>query len=639
MGKLLNVNLTTGSIEEESLDEELCRDYIGGYGLGAKLLYDRIPVGADPLGPDNVLALLTGPLTGTPAVIGSRFVAMAKSPKTSGGLGDANCGGFFGPYLKFAGYDGVLFSGIASKPVYLLIDEGKAELRDASDLWGLGVSPMEDILKERHGKKAEVCSIGPAGEMMALTAAIMNDKERAAGRSGLAAVMGSKKLKAVVVKGKMKVPMHDEQGIRTLRKRLLKEADGFFDTLHDEGTAGITHDSALSGDSPVKNWGGAGTVDFPSERATKITGSTIVERDSYKAYACWGCPIACGGKMKQTDGKYSLDLNDGVGHKPEYETLCMFGTNLLNDDLDSIVKLNEICNNLGLDTISVGATIGYVIECYENGLLSKEDTDGLEMTWGNAEAIVAMTEKMGKREGFGDLLADGIRVAWEKLDQIGTEYAVHVDGEEVPAHDPKYTPGLATTYLLAATPGRHTQGGELLEPVGTDLPGGFLGQERRVGYGELLGPVGIDLSDKDKYEYTGWAETHRMLVAIMEVCNAAGLCMFGYLSYPIQAIPEQLETVTGWEFDMDEMLKTGMRIFTMRHAFNLREGINPLKRNIPGRLIGEPPLTEGNVKGVTVDHQTLAREFLELVGWDTDTTVPSVESLQDLGMDFLIARH
>ena len=224
MGKMLNVNLTTGKIEEERLDEQLCRDYIGGYGLAARLLYDRIPTGADPLGPDNILGLLTGPLTGTPAIIGSRFVAVAKSPNTSGGWGDANCGGFFGPHLKFAGYDGVLFSGIASKPVYLLIDDGKPSLLDAGDLWGLGVSALEDTLKERHGKDAEVCSIGPAGEMLSLCACIMNDKERAAGRSGLGAVMGSKKLKAVVVKGKMDVPMHDEKGMKDLRKKLLKEA-------------------------------------------------------------------------------------------------------------------------------------------------------------------------------------------------------------------------------------------------------------------------------------------------------------------------------------------------------------------------------------------------------------------------------
>jgi aldehyde:ferredoxin oxidoreductase len=612
MGRILNVNLTTGRTEEESLNEGLCRDYIGGYGMAGRLLYERIPAGANPLGPNNILGLLTGPLTGTPAVIGSRFVAAARSPKTGGGWGDANCGGYFGPHLKFAGFDGVLLSGVAPKPVYLFINEGKAELLDAGDLWGLGVTPLEDLLKERHGKDIEICCIGPAGEMLSLTAAIMNDKERAAARSGLAAVMGSKKLKAVVVRGRMKVPLHDRDKITELRKKILKQAGPFYEVVHNYGTCGITHDSALSGDSPVKNWGGAGTVDFPSERARNIDGRTIVALEGYKAYACWGCPIACGGKMIQNTGKFALELNNGIGHKPEYETLCMFGTNLLNDDLASIVKINEICNNLGLDTISVGATIGYVIDCYENGLLTQKDTDGLEMRWGNAEAIVKMTEKMGRREGFGDLLADGIRVAWEKLGRIGTEFAIHVQGEEVPAHDPKFTPGLAPTYLLTATPGRHTQGGELVIPPGMEIP------------------------DGDKYVYTGRAETHWKLVTYVEVCNAAGLCLFGYLSYPIQSIPEQLSAVTGWEYDMEEMEKTGMRIYTVRHAFNLREGLNPLTRNVPGRLVGEPPLTEGNVRGVTVDYRILNREALEMAGWDAHTTVPSEESLRRLGMDFLI---
>ncbi|MBW2428883.1 MAG: aldehyde ferredoxin oxidoreductase, partial [Deltaproteobacteria bacterium] len=270
MGSLLNVNLTEGKIAEEKLSDELCNKFIGGYGLGARILYDRIPAGADPLGPDNILGFLTGPLTGTPAVIGSRFVVVAKSPKTAGGWGDANCGGYFGPNLKFAGYDGILFSGIASKPVYLLIDEGKAELLDAGSLAGMGVSPLEDALTERHGSDCEICSIGPAGEKLALTACIMNDRERAAGRSGLGAVMGSKKLKAVVVKGKMKVPLHDEAGMKELKKKILKEATGGYPVFNKYGTAGFTHDSVISGDGPVKNWGGAGTTDFPSERARNI---------------------------------------------------------------------------------------------------------------------------------------------------------------------------------------------------------------------------------------------------------------------------------------------------------------------------------------------------------------------------------
>lgn len=613
MGRLLAVNLTTGVVKEEPLDDELCQQYLGGYGLGARLLYERVPARADALGHNNVLGFLTGPLTGTPAVIGSRFTVVAKSPKTSGGWGDANCGGYFGPHLKFAGFDGVLVSGIAPKPVYLFIHEGHPELLDASDLWGLGVSPLEDELKRRHGKDVEVCSIGPAGEMLSLTACIMNDKERAAGRSGLGAVMGSKRLKAIVVKGKLEVPVFDRERMRQLRREILSQAAGAYENLHTYGTAGITCESAQSGDSPVKNWGGAGPVDFPYERAIRIDGRSIVAREGYKPYACWGCPIACGGKVVQRSGRFPLELNDGVGHKPEYETLCMLGTNLLNDDLDSIVKLNEICNNFGMDTITIGGILGYVIECYENGLLTKADTDGLEMTWGNAEAIVAMTEKIGRREGFGDVLADGLRMAWERLGRIGTEFAIHVDGEEVPAHDPRFIPGLATTYTLTATPARHTQGGELIEPVG------------------------LALDEVDKYTYTGHADNHYKLVTSMEVCNAAGLCMFGYLSYPIQAIPAQLEAATGWEWDLERVFETGERIYTMRHAFNLREGINPLARNVPGRIVGEPPLQVGNVRGVTVDYKRLNREFLERLGWDIHTTVPSAQSLRRLGMDFLIA--
>jgi aldehyde:ferredoxin oxidoreductase len=439
----------------------------------------------------------------------------------------------------------------------------------------------------------------------------MNDKERAAGRSGLGAVMGSKKIKAVVVVGDLEVPMADAEGIRQLRRDYLKRAGGAYQGMHDEGTCGITSDSAQNGDSPVKNWGGAGPVDFPRARSDKIGGPANIGLPEYRRYGCWMCPIACGGRLRQSSGKFALQKNDGIGHKPEYETLCMFGTNLLNDDLASIVKINEICNDYGLDTISVGATIGYALECYENGLLTLEQLDGVELTWGNAEAIVEMTEKIAKRDGFGALLADGIKVAYEQLG-VGKEFAVHVNGEEVPAHDPKLTPGLASTYILDATPGRHTQGGE------------------------LLAPVELELDDVDPYAYTGAAENHTKLVNIMHVVNAAGLCMFGYLSYPAQCIPDQLSAVTGWDFDMDEVYKTGKRIGTIRHAFNLREGHNPLTRNVPGRLVGEPPLKEGNVKNVTVDYKNLNREFLEFYGWNPQTTIPSEAALRELGMEFLI---
>lgn len=613
MGEILNIDLTTGNIEAEHLNETLCHQYIGGYGLGAKLLYDRMPAHADPLGPDNILGLLTGPLTGTPALVGSRFVAVAKSPKTHT-WGDANCGGYWGPMLKSAGFDGLLFRGIADRPVYLLIDEGHPRLLDASDLWGLNVSDLEDTLIARHGRKSQVVSIGPAGEKKSLLAAIMNEKERAAGRSGLGAVMGSKRLKAVVVRGAMAVPMADTKRLNQIRRQLLKEKEGFFDILHHWGTAGITHDAALSGDSPIKNWGGAGPVDFPTEKARHISDDAVIGVKGYKGYACSGCVIGCGGRMNQESGPFALEFNKGRGHKPEYETLCMLGSNLLNDDLASIVKLNEMSNVGGIDTISLGGTLGWVIECYENGLLTQKDLDGLEMTWGNASSIVTMAQKIIYRDGVGDLLADGVKVACERFGGLGAEFAIHVQGEELPAHDPRFTPGLATTYALAPTPGRHTQGGELSTPSS-----------------------GLTLTPVDKYEYSGHGDNHWKLVTCMEVVNAAGMCSFSAFSWPFPHLMDQLAAVTGWEYNDDALFETGERIFTMRHLFNLREGHNPLTRHIPGRMVGDPPLKVGNVKGIKVDLKTLNREFLERLDWDVRTTIPSEARLRALDMDFAVA--
>ena len=603
MGKLLFVDLGAGSISEENLDEELGKKFLGGYGLGAKILYDRMKPGVDPLGPGNMLGFVTGPLTGTPAVIGSRYVVVCKSPLTQG-WGDANSGGYFGPNLKFAGVDGVFFTGISDKPVYLFLDSGKAELRDASSLWGKDSNETEDVLKAELGKDVNLACIGPAGEAMSLISCVMNDKGRAAGRSGVGAVMGSKKLKAIVVKGSLPVPMEDEDGAKALRSKYIKERYESGDVFVDYGTAGITAESALSGDSPVKNWGGAGTVDFP--KAEVISDDAVIAKQE-KKFACWRCPLACGGHMKEVTGKYNVPAG---AHKPEYETLCSFGTLCLNENLDSIIKANDICNKAGLDTISVGCTVAFAIECFENGILTKDDTDGLELTWGNDEAIVALTEKIAKREGFGDILADGMKVASEKIGKGSDEYAIHVGGQEVPMHDPRFTPGLATTYQLDATPGRHTQGGELIQP-----------------------PGGLDLKKFDRHQYTGRAEDQKILVNLMHVVNAAGLCMFGYLSYDAQSLVDFIRAVTGWEVSMDDLLVLGERIANLRLLFNLREGINNLEWKVPNRLLGHPPLTEGNVKGVELDEKAMTRDFLKVMGWDESTMRPSAEKLAELGLE------
>ena len=611
MGRILNVDLSAGVLTEQALDDDLLRQYIGGYGVGAYLLYQRIPTGADPLGPDNILGFMTGPLTGTPALIGSRFVVFGKSPKTKT-WGDANCGGQFGPHLKFAGFDGVLVSGAADQPVYLLLDEGHAELRDARHLWGQNVYALEEALKSEHGKDAQVACIGTAGERRSLLACVVNDGGRAAGRSGLGALMGAKKLKAIVVKGRLKVPIADAKGLRALRREYLDKPSSIAESLHDYGSCAGTAASARSGDSPVRNWGSAGPVDFPPERADNIDEGPVVALQK-KRYGCWGCPISCGGWVKVSDGDYALSARPGsLGHKPEYETLWSFGTDLLNDNLESIVKANEICNEYGMDTISAGATIAFAIECFEHGILTQKDCQGLELTWGNDRAIVALAEMMARREGIGDLLADGALAAAERIGRGAEEFAIHVGGEELPGHDPRFMPALATTYLVDATPGRHTQGGGW-PPPGIKVRG-----------------------TKSKYIYEGQAEDFYKLMTSMHVVNAAGLCMFGHFAYHIRLIPQQLTAVTGWDYTLDDVWEAGKRIATMRHVYNLREGHNPLLRNVPGRMVGEPPLQQGRLKGITVDYQTMRRELLDKLDWDSHSTVPSEESLRSVGMEWLL---
>jgi len=601
MGKLLWVDLSKGELKDEALDEKFCRDFIGGYGIGARIMYSRQKGGVDPLGPENTFGILTGPLTGSPALSGTRYTVVGKSPLT-GTWGDANSGGYFGPNLKYAGYDGVLATGISAKPVYLFINNGKAELRDAAHLWGKDTFETEDILKSELGKKVEVVCIGPSGENLSLIAAVMNNKGRAAGRSGIGAIMGSKKLKAIAVTGNMKIPLADEERAKELRRKYLGELmEPFVSLFKNTGTPGITAESAHSGDSPVKNWGGIGIIDFPN--AKLISDDNVINLQS-KKYACWRCPFGCGGHMKAgTEYQY-----EAGAHKPEYETLCMFGTNCLNDNLESIIKANDICNRYGLDTISAGATIAFAIECYENGIITKADTDGIEMTWGNHKAIVAMTEKLAKREGFGAVLADGVKVAAEKTGKGTEQYAIHIQGQEVPAHDPKLGYHFATTYRLDPTPARHTQGGE-----------GF---------------VAPGLVEFDATSFSGRGEAHKRGSNFFQIVNSTGMCMFMYMTLPAaKAVAEFISAVTGWDVTMDELIKTGERIQNLRHAFNLREGLNPLQFKVPDRLLGRPPQKEGPLAGVTVDEDTMAKEYLTAMDWDLKTAKPSKKKLQELGLE------
>jgi len=602
MGKLLFVDLVNGMCKEEKLGEELCRDFMGGYGIGARILYERMKPRVDPLGPENMLGFMTGPLTGTPTMCSGRFVVVCKSPLTDT-WGDANCGGDFGPHLKFAGFDGVFFSGASAKPVYLYIENGKPELKDASHLWGKDCLETDDILKSDHGKETSVACIGPAGEQLSRIAAVINEKGRAAGRSGVGAVMGSKKLKAIAVKGNQKVLIADEAKANQLRRKWLKELKGMGPTFKKYGTAGITEASAMSGDSPVKNWTGAGPTDFPN--AKRISDDVVIAEQERK-YGCWQCPIRCGGHMKSKAGRAE------VCHKPEYETLCMAGTLCLNDDLESIIRFNDICNAYGIDTISAGVAVGFAIECYENGILNKNDT-GIELRWGDGDAVVAMTEKIAKREGIGALLADGIKRAAEKIGKGAEQYAVHAQGQEIPAHDPRFIPALSVTYRMDGTPGRHTQGGRAWI-MGVD----FLADPR-----------------EDKYDFSNTGELQKKATNMLHVVNSSGICLFAYVSYPTQFIPDFLTAVTGREYTLDSCLDTGERIGTMRHLFNLREGLNPLKYFMNPRAVGKPPLKEGPLANVTIDDDTMIKDYLRAMDWDLTTTKPSAEKLQKLGLSQL----
>jgi len=576
MGKILRVNLSTGELRIEQPDERLYRDYIGGYGIGARLLYSEMSPGADPLGPANILGFATGPLTGTAALFGNRYTVFAKSPLT-GGWGDANSGGDFGPALKFAGFDAVLISGVSSKPVYLLLDSGKAQLKDASHLWGRDSDETEDILREEAGKKAQVACIGPAGEKLSLIACVMNNKGRAAARSGLGAVMGSKKLKAVVAKGNLAVPLADGTGLNQARLQAQKALGGpYLDLFRNYGTCWGTSESALSGDSPVRNWGGVGVVDFPT--AENLSGDRVIGYEA-KKYGCWRCPVACGGLMKAVENDYQLEARC---HKPEYETLATFGSDCGNDNLESIIVANDICNRHGLDTISAGATIAFAIECYENGLIDKRDTGGIELTWGNHRSIIAMLEKLAKRDGFGDVLADGVKVAAAKIGKNAAEFAMHIGGQEVAMHDARLAPFFYPAYAYDATPARHTQAFDMIH-----------------------------------------------------ITNTAGLCMFGDVFGNAEHLVTYLNLATGWNYSAEELSRINLRIHNLRHAFNLREGLNPGERAVHGRLTGHPPQTAGPLAGKSVDMEAMTAAYLAEKGWDPATFKPTKEKLLELGLDDL----
>jgi len=608
MGRMLFVDLSKRKVSIETPSEELYENYVGGYGLGAYYIYNRQKAKTGALSAKSHLGFLTGPLTGTQAVTGNRYTVVAKSPKT-GTWGDANSGGSFGPGLKWAGFDGVIVTGAAKNPVYLLLENGEASIHSARGIWGKDSNQTEDLLRKKHGKKAQIACIGPAGERKALLACIMNDKGRAAGRSGLGAVMGSKRLKAIVAVGNQEVPVADPATLQQIRKKCLAamKTDAFYEVLTTYGTAGITAGATAAGDTPIKNWKGV-PADMPN--VDNISDEAI-KAYQLKKFACWRCPIGCGGHCEVTQGPYKVK----GAHKPEYETLGAFGVMCLNDNPESIIKANHLCNLYGLDTISAGCTIAFAMECFEKGILTKKKLDGLDLSWGNHKAIVKLTEKIGKGQGCGKLFENGMAAAAKKLGKAAEKYAMHIGGEELPMHDPRCNPGIGSSYVIDATPGRHTQFSAW--PV----------------EGEFA-PPGFKFPKFDKYKPRGKAKIHKTMSNFMHVVNSAGLCMFAVCSMPHTAMAQFLTAVTGKKFTMKSIDKIGERIANLRMAFNIREGSPNLKFKIPGRVMGKPALKAGPLEGITVDYKLQIKEYLQAMGWDTKSGKPKKATLKKLGLEF-----
>jgi len=620
-GKIGFVDLTTGEIQTETLDKSLAREFIGGQGLGARILFERQKKGVDPLGPESILGFTTGPLTGTKTPTGSRYVAVCKSPLT-GGWGDANSGGFFGSELKAAGYDAVFVSGSAPSPKYLMIADDRIELKDASHLWGKDTVETETVIKKQvDDKKIRIACIGPASEKISLISGIVNDLGRIAARSGVGAVMGAKKLKAVAVRGTDKVAVADKNALDTVRKEFIaqmREMEGFPQILIKHGTCGLTAALVASGATPVKNWQMTGEQSFPN--LEKITDADAIIEYQSRKYGCANCPIACGGIFNVKGGKYPV----GETHKPEYETIGAFGTLCMCDDFETIIKLNDLCNRSGLDTISAGTVLAFAMECFENGIISESDMDGISLSWGNAEAMVAMLEKMIAREGFGDILADGVKIAAEKIGGGAEAYAMHVGGQEPGLHNALFLPSRGTGFVCDPTPGRHTAA-----PMARiDAGPGAMGP-----YPELK------IEQVERYSYTGKGPLSATASGYLQAGASAGVCLFPMIFFGNYPLIDFFNAVTGWDLATSEFLTTGARIQTLRQCFNIREGITPSDAKLPDRMSGRPPQEEGPVAGITVDIDSLAREYRQAMGWDPQSGKPEDTTLEKLGLTELIKKH
>lgn len=610
--RILRINLTTGEISTEEPGELFFRTYLGGWGLIAYYLLKELPHGADPLGPENLLIFAPGILTGAPAGGTGRNAVGAKSPLT-GGFGEGDMGGYWGAELKRAGWDAIIVTGKAEKPTTIWIKDGVVELRDASHLWGHETLEVERALRaELAEPHLRVAQCGIAGERLARMACIIGDATRAAGRTGLGAVMGSKNLKAVAVRGTHGVEVADKEAVRRIAKWLSENVRNLWTAgMQDFGTSGGLQNLSSIGGLPTRNF-----QEGSFEGAEKITGSTMADTILTANDTCYACPVRC---KRKVEVKERFPVTSEYGG-PEYETIGAFGSACGIDDLEAIAYANQLCNAYGLDTISTGMTIAWAMECFERGLLMPEDTGGLNLRFGDAEAMLTLVEAIAQREGFGDVLAEGALRAARWIGRDTERYVMHAKGQEFPMHEPRVKFALNLGYIISPTGADHmhnmhdtsfTRGIEGVRSLGIlePLPADYLGPEK------------VRLF---KYE-VDW----------QVFWNCVGLCMF--MPYSKMQIRDLTAAVTGWDISLFEMEKTGERALALARLFNAREGFTPAD-DAPHWRIGTP-FESGPAAGVKVPAEAMHEALMlyyDMCSWDRRTGAPMAAKLHELGVGWAI---
>ncbi|WP_019992171.1 aldehyde ferredoxin oxidoreductase family protein [Natronorubrum tibetense] len=609
------MNLSDRTIDTEQLDEDLIETYLGGTGLAARILYDELEPGIDPLGPENKLVFATGPITGTRAPTSGRHSVSALSPLT-GILGEATSGGDWGTALRRAGVDLVIVEGEADEPVYVHVEDGEFELRDASGLWGLDVPETTDRIQKDVGDDAVVSTIGRAGENQVRFAAVMNDVKRAAGRTGMGAVMGAKKLKAISVIGTGDPHHHidDVEGYKELTLELTQTVTQTpsTKTRRDHGTAAaIEEESEVFDNLPTKYFE-KGEFDG----AWDISGPRMSEDYLTNVYACGQCPIACGRVVSMESERFGT-LSDQGG--PEYETLASFGSLSMNDDFESIARANELCNRYGLDTISAGHVVAFAIAAQDRGLVDEDETE-MDLDWGNEEEIVELVHRIADRDGFGDVLADGVVRAAAAID--GEEHALHVKGLELPMHEPRAQKTMGLTYATSNRGACHMRA--------------FTGYVDIYGYD--VPDLEIYSDDYPRHATEGKAELEIVLQNLFNVYDSMCGCKFSYPpgteEISVAQLADLLGLATGLELDRDDVLELGDRIFTMKRLFNVREGISREDDTLPS-MFTERAHEEGSNAGEVVELAEMLEEYYERRGWDEQGR-PTDEHLAGIGLAELV---